>query len=32
MTQPTIEVHSLTQLEEIIAQEIAENSVSCDLN
>lgn len=32
MAKPTIEVHSLTQLEEIIAQEIAENSVSCDLN
>ena len=32
MNKLTIEVHFLTQLEEIIAQEIAENSVSCDLN
>ena len=32
MAKPTIEVHFLTQLKEIIAQEIAENGVACDLN
>lgn len=32
MTKAKIEVHFLTQLKEIIAQEIAENGVTCDLN